>query len=382
MLLINHPTTTSSGKSTRTSAPAGGEGAKTTTIDGKVSITITSQVAFPTGLPSRIIPASSSDTDTSRTVSAGEEVVATTVISILLGESLPWTWVVSNSDASGQIMYYMPILLAQALDITTDDIQTVALQAYQSASYDPTKEDVILTVYLASIPSIYVDSLEAMLKAANSPLYTQDGISGQLAVQFVSSFSVTAYAATELAASNSGSTSSDGTAVTTVSKSDNSKTIIIATVVSCGIVLLAIAAYLALRATKRGAIALGSASPRMDRARERDMDPTLRTFQLGGGRTQVRDSFSSTSTASTGFSGSSRDDGAAGAGRHGASTSVDMSDRRSSFWRFSGGSGGAGAPASSPSSGGGVAGDMREGPRRINIVRGPNGQFDSSVIGR
>lgn len=257
----------------------------------------------------------------------------------------------------------MPIIIANALNITSDQVQTVALQAYQTG-------DEILTVYLAKIPSSLVNSLEAMLSAGNSPLYGQSGIEGQLSSTFVSTFSVTSYA-TDLSSSGSNlaADGSSASATGSVSTSNNSKTIIIATVVSCGLVLLAIAAYLAFRATKRGAIHLGS--PRAGNSPRMGGGPDLRTFQLGAGRFGDRDSLSSTSTTSTGYSGSM--DGGA---RHGASTSVDMNDRRSSFWRWSASSGGAGGSAGSPHEG------MREGNRRVIVTRGADGQFDSSLIGR
>lgn len=209
---------------------------------------------------------------------------------------------------------------------------------------------------------------------------------------FVSSFAVTSYS-TE--GGGGGSDSEDGTsssrngggganAVGKIDKEkdDKSKKIIIAVVVTCGVLLLAIAGYFAFRATKRGAIALGSGSPKMD-FRDRDMgyrggshqqnDNGLRPFQLGGvggGYRGDRDSLSSTSTTST-ASSSSAPRGMFSPG-HGASTSVDHhgSDRRSSWWRFSDGSGsegGRGGPIGLAIGGDG-SGPMREGPRRTRIV--------------
>lgn len=275
----------------------------------------------------------------------------------------------------------MPLIISNALNISTDEVKTVALQAYQLASYEEDDADTILTVYLATIPSTYVDALEDLINAPTSSFYTQSGVEGQLSDQIVSTFSIRSYATTEGTTTGS---SSDGTNTTKITK-DNSKTIIIAVVVSCGLVLLAIAGYLAFRATKRGAIALGTNSPRMERNGSRDnMDPTLRTFQLGGGnRDQFRDSMSSTSTSSTGFDGSSRGVGGRVGRGHATSTSVDMGSdgQRSSWWRFSGSSGGPHTGGSMSPNLNGAEG-MREGPRRVNIVRGPNGQFDGSVIGR
>lgn len=202
-----------------------------------------------------------------------------------------------------------------------------------------------------------------------------------MAQMFVSSFSVTAYSSEDGADAgdaSSGSSASVTGKIAKEKKDSESKKIIIGVVVSCGVLLLAIAGYFAFRATKRGAIVLGG-SPKMD-YRERDMgyrgsggnDNGLRPFQLGSavrandnGR-RDRDSLSSTSTASTGYSPSSpRVLG------HGASTSVDHygSDRRSSWWRFSDGSGSDGGRGTiGLAIGGDGSGPMREGPRRTRIV--------------
>jgi hypothetical protein len=199
-----------------------------------------------------------------------------------------------------------------------------------------------------------------------------------MAQMFVSSFSVSAYSSEDGSDSTGGTTSASVTGKIAKDKDNKSKKIIIAVVVTCGVLLLAIAGYFAFRATKRGAIALGG-SPKMD-FRERDMgyrgggghDNGLRPFQLGGGggaegyRGGDRDSLSSTSTASTRDSRSSP----RGFG-HGASTSVDHhgSDRRSSWWRFSDGSGSdGGRGAIGLAIGGDGSGPMREGPRRTRIV--------------
>lgn len=405
-LLINKATSTSyDAAASPTSAPETLGGASTSMVDGKPSVTITSQAPWPSQLPSRIVPATEDDSTQPAEARTASD---STIISILLSDAMPWTWVVSSSDASGQIIYYMPLVISQALAIPADQVKTVALQAYQSTAYSDssvaTAESTILTVYLASIPTSLVAELDAMLQALNSPLYNQPGIQGQLAAQFIPSFAVTSYA-TELKTNSAfaqdsqiGLGGADGGADGDSSGSDNSTKIVIGVVVSGGVILLAIAGYFAFRATKRGAIALRrdtdgrTGSPRMDD------HPALRQFQLGGGRTQFRDfdrdSISTTSTASTGYSderfGGRHHQSPAQQYRQQHSTSVDMAgtggsrgsgsaghDRRSSWWRFSGASG-----SGSSGSGGHVGSDMREGPRRINIVRGPNGHIDSSQIGR
>lgn len=391
-LVVNRPTSTSSatssasGSSSTTSPDAASQGVSTSTVNGKPSVTITSQASFPTDLPSRIIPASDSfESGTALNAQAAQDKVPTTTISILLDDSMPWSWVVGNSDASGQIFYYVPQILSSALNISATQVETIALQAYQTTDSNDGSSK-ILTVFLGSIPANYVDALATMIKTPTSPIYSQEGLQGQMAEMFVSSFSVTSYASED--GSDSGEGSSNGGAkeigkVQKKEKDDKSKKIIIAVVVTCGVVLLAIAGYFAFRATKRGAIALGGGSPKFD-FRDRDMgyrngaggggnDGGLRPFQLGGGyREGDRDSLSSTSTTSTTFSGSSpRGHG------HGASTSVDLhgSDRRSSWWRFSDGSGSDGRGPIGLAIGGDGSGPMREGPRRTRVV-------STAMIGR
>jgi len=309
---------------------------------------------------------------------------------------MPWSWVVENSDASGQIFYYVPIVVTQALNVSLSTLETIALQAYQTT--DSTGASTIRTVFLGSLPTSYVDALSAMIQTPSSPIYTQDGLPGQLAQTFVSSFAVTSFASESGSDDGeSGSASSaDGTSTRRTSKdggsSDKSKTIIIAVVVTGGVLLIAIAAYLAFRATKSGAIALSS-SPRLGR-NERDLprdmaqapssggSPTgLRGFYLNQGTYRGRSgSISTTSTASTGdFSapfGSPR------AGAHHAPTG-STDDRRSSWWRFSDSSSGHGHGGAGPV---GLAlggtDTYREGPRRVQIHRGPDGAVAPGLIGR
>lgn len=339
-----------------------------------------------------------------------------TTISILLNDAMPWEWVVDNSDASGQIFYGVPIVITNALNISLSSVKTIALQAYQTTNSSGASQ--ILTVYLGSIPSTYVDALSAMLQSPTSPIYKQTGLPGQLAETFIPSFSVKSFASDKSASSGSMSDSTDGTSSSSSSSGglDKSTKIIIAVVVTGGVILIAIAGYLAFRATRSGAIKL-SASPRVtqrDFARGGaggEMSQSgggLRNFYLGGspsggsghspygtwrsGHSGRRDSISTTSTTSTASSGY-------GAGAHSGSYGSRSGhgsrsdDRRSSWWRFSDHSslnGGHG----SRSSGGGFGGPgqvglalgggdtYREGPRRVHIMRGPDGAVAPDMIGR
>ena len=273
------------------------------------------------------------------------------------------------------MLLYLPELVATALNTTAGEVQTYALQAYQGSDYDG-NADTILTAWLGWIPSDQVDNLQAMIKAPNSAFYSASGILGELASTVDSSFSLTSFASQKAAIEKSNAATSSGSSSGTTKKT---KTIIIAVVVSCGVLILALCAYFAIRATKSGAIALpGSPSARHEHANRDRLDPRLRSFQLGQGH---RDSGSTISTISSGGYDGRSGHAVAGssAGRaasHGLSSSVDHSNERGSWWRFSGQSAGAGPNA------GMSPGEMREGPRRINVVRGRDGHLDQSQFSR
>lgn len=296
---------------------------------------------------------------------------------MLLDQSENWEWICENSEASGQVLLYIPQLVATALNISRDDVKVYALQAYEGASYDG-NADTLLTAWLGWVPNDLVDSLQAMVKAPNSKFYTSaNGILSELAQAIDPSFSLMSYSS-EKATIASSNVATDGSSSSNSSgESAKNKKIIIGVVVAGGVLILAIAAALAVRATKSGQIALPG-SPRNGH-RERDNAP--RSFQLGQGNSVIgggrRDSGSTVSTiSSSGSFGGAHMQGRAVS--HGMSSSVDHgSADRGSWWRFSGqASNGSGPNA------GMTQGEMREGPRRINVVRGANGQLDGSQFGR
>lgn len=353
-------------------------GASTTTIDGIPSVTITSAVPFPTDLPTKIVPAN---------VIANPVGNATSVISILFGNALPWAWLVANGNASAQIFAYTPATIADALGIPVDQVQTISLSAFQPSGFTG-NQSTILTMYLAYIPTADVDALEAQLKSPNSALYQQAGVKGQIARIMISTFPVLAYSTSDPGVTTT--TAVNATNATTTTSPDRTKTIIIAVFVSFGVVILAIAAYAALWATKRGAVALPASRnhERSSRRGERQegharVPSGLRSFTLGQGnpltRSNTNSSTSSASTDSTGYSGSSRPGW--------SQASIEPNERRSSWWRFSASSA-HGQPLpeiQSPYTPYGYHNNAAVGPemrehRRINVVRGANGQFDSSVI--
>jgi hypothetical protein len=98
--------------------------------------------------------------------------------------------------------------------LAASQVQTYALQAYSPASYNGESTE-LLTKWLGYIPAERVNDLAQYIKTPSSPLYSQGGIPGQLALQIDSSYPLV------------GSTSSGGndseTSATTASKSDNTR---------------------------------------------------------------------------------------------------------------------------------------------------------------
>src|SRR5262249_39553185 len=126
-------TESSDAESTASSSPSSTLGA------GAVPTT----VAFPSNLPSRIVPA-----DATLTQPEG-----TTLISILFNEKLSWEWLASQADATSQVFAFAPQLIATALSIDPSRVQTYALQAYQPAVFAGDNTGTLLSLYLCFIPS-------------------------------------------------------------------------------------------------------------------------------------------------------------------------------------------------------------------------------------
>ena len=69
----------------------------------------------------------------------------TTLISVLLSNSLSWSWLLSNSDASAQVFAYMPELLADALKINHSEVMTSSLEAYEPPGWTGNGHDVYVS---------------------------------------------------------------------------------------------------------------------------------------------------------------------------------------------------------------------------------------------
>ena len=93
-------------------------------------------------------------------------------------------------------------------------MRTYALQAYSPASYNGDSTE-LLTKWLGYIPADRVNDLAQYIKTPSSPLYTQAGIPGQLALQIDSSYPL-------VGSTNTGSNGSP-TSAASVSKTDNTR---------------------------------------------------------------------------------------------------------------------------------------------------------------
>ncbi|KAL7005359.1 hypothetical protein EMMF5_005057 [Cystobasidiomycetes sp. EMM_F5] len=413
------PTTTSTSELATSSSDSA-----STASNGPATTTSTSAAPFPTEWASVIVPA-----NTATTIPKGY-----TLISILFGPALSWSWLLSNSDASAQAFAFMPSLIADTLNISSSNVYTDSLQAYTPSS--TAKSSDILAVYLAYIPSSDVDALSVNIKTPNSAFYTSsNGVAKELAQVVNPTFSVTSYAAQGVSSNivstpgTGGSLAISGSTTATDNGNNNTRSIIIGVVTGFGVAMLVALAYYAIRRARKTSKGSGrgaaqrrpSTSSHMTAAsgrsgvrqlrlsRQSEMsqvsrDPMRSIYAPGqspvyafpGGRSNPNNntynheytrpmseaSFSSNSDDTHGSSGSSRsgaeDQWHRGHGS-GHSSSIDFAtinagDVRNSWWRFSDGFGRA---LTSPHSVGSTSpiSSRRNTNRRINIQRGPLGDI-------
>jgi len=173
------------------------------------------------------------------------------LISILFYEALNWPFVVTNQISSSQIFAYLPIIIARALDIPTEQVLTFALQVYIPDSYTgPSESAELLTMYLGYIPSEYVDELAAEIKAKQSSFYTgvDDPVAQDLASHVNSGFAINSVAdpgslpgGSSVTPNMTGATSSD----------DRRKDAIIGVVSALGAIAILVLLYLVYRSYQR-----------------------------------------------------------------------------------------------------------------------------------
>lgn len=144
----------------------------------------------------------------------------------------------------------MPNILATALNLTTSQVQTFALQVYIPADYTgPADVAKLLTTYMVYLPTTAVSDLADQLKTHSSAFYTALGSPYKdLAAHVNPSFAITSVSANSIPGSGSSTEASSSGA----SSKDNTRTDAIIGVVSAlGGLTLIVLAFLVYRSIKK-----------------------------------------------------------------------------------------------------------------------------------
>lgn len=301
LLLADRTTTTEESTTEITTTSA----SPTVSLADQPITTITARISFPSDLPAKIVPvgAPSSAPDGS------------SLISILFDDGLPWSFVATNESSAGQILLYMPPLLARALDIDQSQVINNALLGYQSTDFTSAQDSVVLTVWTGYVPTDKIDQLSAYLTTPSSPLYSELDMPGQLALQINPSLPLNAYGSTAGNGVKTFDPDEDG--------DDSNKTTIIAVVASFGSVIVLLTAVLGFRYMKRRKNA------------SNDSAPPMRQLHLGS-NSPVHDRASNAYSHGTGAGGrpvSNYSDASSGSGHSSMrSMSQDGADNRVSWF--------------------------------------------------
>ncbi|KAJ7134278.1 hypothetical protein C8R44DRAFT_610814, partial [Mycena epipterygia] len=226
--------------------------APTTTISfTDTAATALTTAALPTGLPSRIYPPSSGLVVQSPGANYS-------FISLLFDGYLDWSFVATSQVSSSQIFAMMPVILATAVGVSTDEIKTFALQVRVPDTYTgPADASQLQTLYLAYIPTTSVDMLALQLKSKNSPFYTgvDSPIATELASHIVSAFALNSVADPNSATSGGGGGggSADAQTGATTQQSKTRQDAIIGVVTALGVIAVLVLVFLAFRAFRRRA---------------------------------------------------------------------------------------------------------------------------------
>ncbi|KAF8272642.1 hypothetical protein EI94DRAFT_1769720 [Lactarius quietus] len=146
--------------STPSSPPASSSGTptptSTSTPDCPLGVVVDGVCLLPSSLSTSPAPASSSNPPTLSGFS---------LVSILFKPALNWEF--------GQLFLWVPELVMNALNLTSDQVKTFALQVYVPAAYQsPADVDLLLTTFLLYIPTDQVPVLANQIKVASSAFYT------------------------------------------------------------------------------------------------------------------------------------------------------------------------------------------------------------------
>jgi hypothetical protein len=318
LLLVSPSSPTSTPKSQSAQSSSEDDSATAAPVPAaKASSDPSSPPSFPSTWPSRIVPPGA-DLDPPPN---------TTLASILFNQTLSWQTLIQNPDLVAQIYGYMPQLCANALGISTDQVTTSSLLAFQPADYTPQNQD-MKSVWLGYVPDKQVDSLASMLKDPGSPLYHQpQGLEAQLANQIDPSMDIRSYDSdpsvnpnannNNASSANDANSASDSNSPSSGGSSKKTTTTVAAVCGSFGAVLFLVGASIGARALrKRRAQGVRLSGNGSGSARGAPDPGSMRQVGLnnGGGRPFSDESFGHRTPSFDSADGSFRGYGEAAAG--------------------------------------------------------------------
>lgn len=123
-----------------------------------------SSAPLPANLPARIYPA--------ELVSPTALPSGDVLCSLLFTSFLSWDFVVENTQSQGQIFSWTPLIISQALNISSTDVPPFALQVFVPATYEgPNDAQMLRTEYLFYLSSDLVTVLANEIKVQSSSFY-------------------------------------------------------------------------------------------------------------------------------------------------------------------------------------------------------------------
>jgi hypothetical protein len=161
--------------------------------------------------------------------------------SLLFSSFLSWNFVASSTQSQGQLFSWTPIIISQALNISSTDTPPFALQVFVPDTYEgPNDAEMLLTEYLFYLPNNLVSVLANEIKVKSSPLYQIAEPYRDLASEIDPSFAITSVPnpnvvpGTTSAASSGGNKSRTATIIGVVSALGGVALIILGTLIFNG----------------------------------------------------------------------------------------------------------------------------------------------------
>jgi len=172
---------------------------------------------LPPNLPQQILPNPPLDMSPSN-------LDGDTFVTIAFNLDLNFQFVAGDLQTQGQIFLYMPILLGSVLGVDQSQVKSYALKPFAASDWNGQGDD-LYTLYQAYIPSGQVDTLQHLIDARNSALFTQapSGISAELAQEIITGFPLLYSTDPQKNPSGSGSGSSSQINTSALSSADKSR---------------------------------------------------------------------------------------------------------------------------------------------------------------